>query len=75
MADPRLETLPQRLVYDEDGTRWRIREARAHDVPGAQAASCLIFDAGHVCRRIWRYPDGWTELSDGSLLEIMDHPR
>jgi hypothetical protein len=75
MGQPKLETLAQRLVYAEDGTRWRVREARAHDVPGAEAPSCLIFDAGNVCRRLWRYPEQWTELSDGSLLAIMERRR
>lgn len=75
MGQPKLETLSQRLIHAEDGTRWRVREARAHDVPGAQAPCCLIFDAGHVCRRVWRYPEQWSELEDASLLEIMEHPR
>jgi hypothetical protein len=75
MDPPKLETLVQKLVYSEDGTRWRVREARVHDVPGAEADSCLIFDGGYVCRRIWRYPDEWTELSDPTLLAMMDRPR
>jgi len=75
MGQPKLETLAQRLIFAEDGTRWRVREARAHDVPGAEAPSCLIFDAGNVCRRLWRYPEEWTELSDGSLLAMMERPR
>ena len=75
MGQPKLETLAQRLIFAEDGTRWRVREARAHDVPGAEAPSCLIFDAGNVCRRLWRYPEEWTELSDGSLLALMERPR
>ncbi len=75
MGQPKLETLAQRMVHAEDGTRWRVREARVHDVPGAEAPSCLIFDAGNVCRRLWRYPEQWTELSDTSLLAIMERPR
>jgi hypothetical protein len=75
MRDSRLETLAQREVYAEDGTRWRVREARAHDVPGAEGPSCLIFDAGAVCRRLWNYPDQWTELPDRALLDIIEHPR
>ena len=75
MVQPKLETLAQRLVYSEDGTRWRVREARVHDVPGAEADSCLIFDGGNICRRLWRYPDEWTALPDLCLLEIMDRPR
>ncbi|HEY2897962.1 MAG TPA: hypothetical protein VGJ12_12555 [Gemmatimonadaceae bacterium] len=75
MDPPKLETLAQKLVYSDDGTRWRVREARVHDVPGAEADSCLIFDGGNICRRIWRYPDEWTELSDMTLLAMMDQPR
>jgi hypothetical protein len=75
MGQPKLETLAQRVVYAEDGTRWRVREALAHDVPGADATSCLIFDAGYVCRRIWHFPSHWTRLSEATLLEIIDAPR
>ncbi len=75
MGQPKLETLAQRVVYGEDGTRWRVREALAHDVPGADAMSCLIFDAGYVCRRVWHFPSHWTRLSDTSLLEIINAPR
>lgn len=75
MRQPKLETLAQRVVYAEDGTRWRVREARAHDVPGAFADSCLIFDAGYVCRRIWKVPPQWTTLPDAALLELIDAPR
>lgn len=72
MAQGKLETLAQRDVFAEDGTRWRVTEALAHDVPGAEAPSCLIFDGGSVCRRLWRFPYAWRELTDVSLLEIME---
>jgi hypothetical protein len=75
MIQPKLETLAQRLVYAADGTRWRVREALVHDVPGAEADSCLIFDGGHVCRRLWKFPEAWTELPDVLLLAIMERPR
>ena len=75
MGQPKLETMAQRLVYAEDGTRWRVREARAFDVPGAESSSCLIFDAGHVCRRVWSYPRQWTALPDASVLEVMERLR
>jgi hypothetical protein len=75
MDEPKLETVVQRLVYAEDGTRWRVREARVHDVPGAESDSCLIFDAGHICRRLWVFPDQWSEMSDITILAIMDKPR
>jgi hypothetical protein len=75
MEQTRLETLAQRDVYANDGTRWRVREARAHGVPGAQASSCLIFDGGSVCRRLWKFPERWKELSDNTLLDIMERRR
>jgi len=75
MGQTKLETLAQRDVYADDGTRWRVREARAHDVPGAQAPSCLIFDGESVCRRLWKFPDGWNDLPDDRLLEIMERRR
>ena len=75
MVQPKLETLAQRLVYSEDGTRWVVREALVHDIPGAEAGSCLIFDGGHICRRLWSFPKRWTELPDLSLLAIMDRLR
>ncbi|MEP7086470.1 MAG: hypothetical protein ABI884_03970 [Gemmatimonadota bacterium] len=75
MGQPKLETVAQRLVCSEDGTRWRVREARAHDVPGAEAPACLIFDAGHVCRRVWHYPAEWIDLPEPSLLAIIERPR
>jgi hypothetical protein len=75
MAQSNLETLTQRLVYAGDGMRWRIREALAHDVPGAESPACLIFDGGHICRRVWHYPEKWSDLSDESLLGIMEHLR
>ena len=75
MGQPRLETLAQRDVYADDGTYWRVREALAHDVPGAEAASCLIFDAGRVCRRVWRFPKKWNEMPDDALLAVMERVR
>ena len=75
MGQPKLETVEQRLVYAADGTQWRVREARAFDVPGALSSSCLIFDAGHVCRRVWSYPEQWSSLADLSLLEVMERIR
>ena len=75
MGQPRLETLAQREVFAEDGTLWRVREALALDVPGAERPSCLIFDAGRVCRRLWMFPKEWKELSDLALLEMMERVR
>ncbi len=43
--------------------------------PEQKPTRCLIFDGGHICRRLWFYPEAWSELPDLSLLEIMDRPR
>ncbi|HEV7704288.1 MAG TPA: hypothetical protein VGO46_08345 [Gemmatimonadaceae bacterium] len=75
MKKARLETLVERRVYAEDGTAWRVRETRLHDVPGALEDSCLICDSGKVCRRVWDYPQAWTELPTVELFKILDHPR
>jgi hypothetical protein len=75
MTQGKLETVAQREVFAEDGTRWRVTEALAHDVPGAEASSCLIFDGGSICRRLWRFPVTWRDLPDGTLLEIMERRR
>ena len=75
MGHSKLETVVEREVFAEDGTRWRVREARVHGVPGAEADSCLIGDSGNVCRRLWHYPDEWSELSSKQILAILEHPR
>ena len=75
MTRPRLETVVERDVFAEDGTRWRVREALAFDVPGAERASCLIGDSGKVCRRLWNYPGRWSELSPQAILNILERPR
>lgn len=72
---PKLETLAEREIYSDTGTAWRVREARAIEVPGAVASTCLIFDSGEACRRFWRYPAEWRRLSAVELLAIMDNPR
>jgi hypothetical protein len=65
----------ERQIFSEDGTAWRVREARVHDVPGAQRDSCLICDSGKVCRRLWNYPEAWAELLPQELFEILERPR
>jgi hypothetical protein len=70
-----IETLHERDVVSDTGKRWRVREAAAHEVPGAPTKSCLIFDGVTVCRRLWAYPSRWAELTDAALLELMNHLR
>ncbi len=75
MAKGKLETLVERDVCSETGKRWHVREVSAHDVPGAEGYSCLIFDSGKVCRRYWSYPARWAELADVAILAMMDPHR
>ncbi|MEO8880667.1 MAG: hypothetical protein ABI446_09740 [Gemmatimonadaceae bacterium] len=64
-----------RIVRDESGTVWKITESHAHDVPGAMALRCLIFDSQSICRRFWKYPENWRSLADDLLLDLMSQPR
>lgn len=73
--DPRLETLEERVILSSTGTRWRVREARAIEVPGAEAPTCLIFDSGESCTRFWKYPAQWRRFSAAQLLAILNKPR
>lgn len=75
MEQSRLETLLEREIFAEDGTKWRVREARVHGVPGAEHESCLICDSGKVCRRLWTYPETWMELSTEKLFAVLENPR
>jgi hypothetical protein len=40
-------------------------------LPGARGERCLVFDSDGVVRRIWTFPDAWSELSDDALYAIM----
>lgn len=71
-GEPKLLTTATRSVDARDGTQWRVREARADNVPGAWGPHCLIFDSGMICRRIWRYPADWASLTEEALLALME---
>ena len=75
MREPKLETLEEREIHSSTGTTWRVREARAIDVPGAEAPTCLIFESDKSCTRFWKYPTEWIELSAAQLLALMNTPR
>ena len=75
MRQPRMETVVEKEIFAEDGTVWRVREARARDIPGAERDSCLIADSGRIGRRLWNYPEGWTELTSEAVLEIFERRR
>jgi hypothetical protein len=61
-----------RYLVDPQGREWRVFEWTAGDVSPAAGQASLIFDADGIVRRLWRYPDGWRELSDEALLALMD---
>lgn len=62
-------------MIDQTGATWKVTEAAVHDVPGAEAPHCLIFDSAAVCRRLWNYPADWALLPDEEVLTLMEHPR
>lgn len=71
----RIESFGMRKIRDIRGTLWEICEVDAHEVPGAQAAKCLVFDSQAVCRRYWFYPSDWQLMADGALLDLMSQSR
>jgi hypothetical protein len=52
--------------------RWRVWLMDCRDVPGARAATCLVFDTGGVMRRVWDPPTHWASLPDDALLALLD---
>ena len=72
---PRLETLEEREIHSFTGTTWRVREARAIEVPGATGPTCLIFESGKSCTRLWNFPAEWIQLSAAQLFALMNNPR
>ena len=54
-----------RLLTDEDGHLWRVRE-----IHFADAAPSLIFESEFGFRRVRGYPANWQSLSDDQLYEL-----
>lgn len=54
-----------RLVRDEDGHLWRVRE-----VQFADARPSLIFESEVSFRRVRAYPPEWRKLTDDDLYEL-----
>lgn len=59
------EAREDRLVRDEDGHLWRVREVRFAD-----ARPSLIFESEVSFRRVRAYPAGWRELNDEELYAL-----
>ena len=62
-----------RVVVDELGTEWQVREVPTPQ-PWAHAARCLIFSSSAVVRRLWSFPEGWTRMASRELLGLIDMP-
>lgn len=74
MMDDRLGTTRDdgatsvRLVRDDDGRWWRVREfVSSFD---RRARPSLVFETDDMMRRVREYPAGWMSLSDGELLAL-----
>jgi hypothetical protein len=58
-------------VVDPDTTvRWSVSEIVAFALPGAPRATCLVFAADGVARRIWHYPANWADLSPRDMIKL-----
>ena len=55
----------QRVLTDEEGRLWRVRELRFAD-----AAPSLIFESETGFRRVRAYPATWRSLSDDELFDL-----
>ena len=64
----------RRVVRPETGEACVVTELDAHDLPGAPAATCLLFDGPTAVCRLWAYPREWVRLSDAALLALRDAP-
>jgi hypothetical protein len=57
-----------RLVHDEEGHLWRVREVRFAD-----ARPSLIFESEVSFRRVRGYPADWRNLTDEELYALSWH--
>ena len=61
----------RRLVSDDDGTVWEVREIQ-NPVYDRRGGCSLIFESSSVVRRVRNYPSGWYDLPNRDLLAISD---
>jgi hypothetical protein len=54
-----------RVVADEEGKLWRVREVRFADAPPS-----LIFESEVGFRRVRAYPQNWQSLPEVELYEL-----
>ena len=55
----------QRVLTDEEGRLWRVRELQFADAPPS-----LIFESETGFRRVREYPAAWRSLSDAELFDV-----
>lgn len=55
----------QRVLTDEEGHLWRVREVRFADT-----SPSLIFESETGFRRVRAYPSNWYLLADPELYEL-----
>ena len=55
----------QRVLTDEEGRLWRVRELQFADAPPS-----LIFESETGFRRVRQYPATWRSLGDAELFDI-----
>ena len=55
----------QRVLTDEEGHLWRVREVRFADT-----SPSLIFESETGFRRVRHYPGNWHQLADIELYEL-----
>jgi hypothetical protein len=54
-----------RVLTDEEGRLWRVRELRFADAPPS-----LIFESDTGFRRVRDYPATWRLLNDAELFDL-----
>ena len=55
----------QRVLTDEEGRLWRVRELQFADAPPS-----LIFESESGFRRVREYPATWRALTDAELFDV-----
>lgn len=61
---------PSSHHFTIDGELWAVRELDGRGVPGAQRATCLIFEGPDLIRRLWVFPANWYDLDDAALWRL-----
>jgi hypothetical protein len=58
------------VVDPDTAIRWSVSEIVAFALPAAPRATCLVFSADGVARRIWNYPPNWADLHARELIKL-----